>query len=71
MGASLHALWDRSLVWKEAQPHCIGAGLDSAVRLGAGGKQEQFLLYSIPYVWWLESNLLPEGGGPIAVLSSS
>ena len=31
-------------------------------------QQEQFLLSPIPYVWWLESNSLPEGGGPIVVL---
>lgn len=34
-------------------------------------QQKQFLLSPIPYVWWRESNLLPEGGGLIAVLPSS
>ena len=69
MGTSLLVLWDLSLVWKGAQPCCIRAGLNDAVRFV--GQQEQFFLSPTPYVWWLESNLLPEGGGTLAALCPS
>lgn len=35
------------------------------------GQHRQFFLFPIPYVWWPESYLLPEGGVPLAALSPS